>query len=239
MVKVNISIDDVSPHPDSSIKVLERCFELINIFPKIKFTLFVPIAYWRTIGAQASEYPFWIQNYQDFVNVLKSLPKDNFELCYHGLFHGIPGRSNNDELQSISYEDALKIIEMMFTCVSMAGLINDFKGIIRPPAWRMSPEAIRAFSDKGFKLFALSPDEYALQTYKSEQLKQKTVYYNCCPPFKQLNLFEQTEIVYHACNWDKNFLSKELTQQLIEFLTLHKNDIEFSFIEDLWVNQTQ
>ena len=29
MYKVNISIDDVSPHPLSSINVLERCYEII------------------------------------------------------------------------------------------------------------------------------------------------------------------------------------------------------------------
>ena len=30
MNNLNISIDDVSPHPKSSTKVLERCFELIE-----------------------------------------------------------------------------------------------------------------------------------------------------------------------------------------------------------------
>ena len=35
--KLNVSIDDVSPHEKSSIKVVERCFELIKIFPDIKF----------------------------------------------------------------------------------------------------------------------------------------------------------------------------------------------------------
>ena len=45
MYKVNISIDDVSPHPLSSVKVLERCYEIIKVFPDVKFSLFVPIAY--------------------------------------------------------------------------------------------------------------------------------------------------------------------------------------------------
>ena len=49
MYRVNISIDDITPHPHSSLRVLDRCFELIDIFPDIKFTLFVPIAYYRTI----------------------------------------------------------------------------------------------------------------------------------------------------------------------------------------------
>ena len=41
--RVNISIDDISPHPQSSAKVLHRCFDLIKIFEDIKFTIFVPL----------------------------------------------------------------------------------------------------------------------------------------------------------------------------------------------------
>ena len=39
--KVNVSIDDVSPHPKSSIKVLDRCYELIEEFKdgKVKNSL--------------------------------------------------------------------------------------------------------------------------------------------------------------------------------------------------------
>ena len=37
MFNVNISIDDVSPHPLSSTKVLERCYEMIEEFEDIKF----------------------------------------------------------------------------------------------------------------------------------------------------------------------------------------------------------
>ena len=55
--KVNISIDDVSPHPRSSANVLERCFEMISVFPDIKFTLFVPTSYWRTMGPTATRGP--------------------------------------------------------------------------------------------------------------------------------------------------------------------------------------
>ena len=100
---LNISIDDVSPHPLSSVSVLERCFEIIDKFPTIKFTLFVPAAYWRTIGATSTEEPLWINRYPDFCSVLRQLPSKNFELGYHGLLHGIPNVSNNDELQSVHF----------------------------------------------------------------------------------------------------------------------------------------
>ena len=94
---VNISIDDVSPHPLSSVKVLERCYELIEEYEQIKFTLFVPMAYWRTIGNTATKGPLFINHFSDFCETLKQLPSENFELGYHGYHHGIPGISNNDE----------------------------------------------------------------------------------------------------------------------------------------------
>ena len=69
MNNINISIDDVSPHPHSSIKVLDRCFELINIYPDIKFTLFIPLAYWRTVRPDIStKKPLILSEFPDFCN---------------------------------------------------------------------------------------------------------------------------------------------------------------------------
>ena len=61
----------------------------------------------------------------------------------------------------------------------------------------MSAHAIRRFRDEGFEVFALSPDEYALETYEDEyKKKDDVIFYNVCPPFKEYNLFPKTEIVY-------------------------------------------
>jgi hypothetical protein len=43
---------------------------------------------------------------------------------------------------------------------------------------------------------------------------------------------EKTEIVYHACEWDKNYLSRDLTGDLITFLKSN-NDFEFCFLKGL------
>ena len=72
--KINISIDDVSPHSESSVKVLEQCHDLIKEFPEIKFTLFVPIAYWRTMGPTATKTPLRIDEHPEFCEVLKLYP---------------------------------------------------------------------------------------------------------------------------------------------------------------------
>lgn len=231
---LNISIDDVSPHPMSSVRVLKQCERIIKEFPDVKFTLFVPIAYWRTVGHTATAEPLWLHEHPDFCDVLRGLDKNNYELAYHGLHHGIPGRSNNDELQHLSYDDALCVIDGMFEGVTKAGLIDAFKPIIRPPAWRMSPDAMRAFHDMGFTLFALSPDDYAMKTYGGAHASLRHVMYHCAPPQKPLVMRDdRLEIMYHACEWDSNYLSNEMTTELIAFLHEHVGEYEFSFIDGL------
>jgi predicted deacetylase len=232
---VNISIDDVSPHPFSSTRVLEQCFTLIDKFPDIKFTLFIPTSYWRTVKPSiATNEPLRLDLYPDFCKEIKNLPRENFEIGFHGHFHGIPGKNDNDELRDISYNQAKEVIAAMKKVVKDAGLEDVYKPIIRPPAWRMSPDAIKAFRDEGFKIFALSPDDYAVSGYQKEHLKRSDfIMYNVCPPQKPLKLFSKTEIVYHACEWDKNYLSPTLKEELFSFLDYNIRRISFSFMEEM------
>ena len=228
--KINISIDDISPHPKSSVAVLDRCYELIEEFSNIKFTLFIPIAYWRTMkNSIATEEPLLISEYSSFCEELKELPENNFELAYHGYYHGIPGRSDNDELRYLNYEEAVFLYKKMFDEVAKTDL--KFKNILRPPAWRMSPEAIRAAKDVGFEILALSSEKYSDGSldYKGEDEKfGNVVYYNVCPPFKPLEVHDKIEVVYHACEWDKNYLCVQKTKELSEFIK--NNDVKFCFM---------
>jgi predicted deacetylase len=221
MKKINISIDDVSPHPRSSQKVLEQCEKLISEFPDIKFTLFIPIAYWRTFGDTATRKPFYLWEDKELCDVLKNLNDNNFELGYHGFFHGIPGKSNNDEFKTLTKEKAEVKINLMEKGLKKAGLYEKFKKIFRPPAWRISPDAIKAFKNKDFEILALSKQQYALDVYKGEQKNfPKVNYYNLNPPFIPLTVLdeEQLNIVYHACEWDKNYLDMEKVEELSAFL---------------------
>ena len=120
-MKINISIDDVSPHPLSSIRVIERCNEIISIFPSAKFSLFVPIAYWRTVKhGTTTDKPLSIDLFPDFCNFISKLSKENFEICYHGFYHGIPGISDNDEFQRLNADDAKQKFQTMFEVVDRA-----------------------------------------------------------------------------------------------------------------------
>ena len=233
---INISIDDISPHPRSSTRVLDRCFEMINVFPEIKFSLFVPVAYWRTRKpGTATRQPIFIndQIHVQFCEELRSLPDKNFEICYHGYHHGIPGISDNDEFKNLSYKEAFDLFQKMFKTVSSAGLEKKFKKIFRPPAWRMSPDSIIAAKDCGVEILALSEWPYAIDSYGGQdKVFGNVVYEKCCPPHKDLKLYEKTEIVYHACEWDKNYLSKELSKELELFLK-SCDDFSFCFLEEM------
>ncbi len=232
---LNISIDDVSPHPLSSLKVLDNCYELIKKYPDIKFSLFVPISYWRTMKPNISTRSgLQIDLFPDFCKDLKNIPDANFEICYHGFYHGIPGKSDNDEFRDLKYDQAVKIFDAMFEVVNRAGLTGKFKKIFRPPAWRMSSDAIKAAIDKNIDILALIDLDYAKETYGGMDEKFKNIVYaNVYPPNKELELFNKTEIVYHACEWDGNYFSKKRAKELELFIDKNISNIQFSFLQGL------
>jgi hypothetical protein len=231
---LNISIDDISPHPMSSTKVLEQCERVIQEFPESKFSLFIPIAHWRTIRPTvATKNPFIISNYPEFCDVLKNLPKENYEICYHGYYHGIPGENDNNEFLDLTYDQTVEKFKLMKQTVEDAGLSEVFKPIFRPPNWKMGPEAWDALHDQGIKIFAVNDDEKFIETYKGKQDQYRTNICTSAPPFKPLALKENTVFVYHASNWDKNYLNDSMANQLILFLRDNKHMINFTFMEGM------
>ena len=232
-MKVNISIDDVSPHPFSSTRVLEKCEELIELFPDLKISLFIPTAYWRTQkSGTTTKHSLNLSYYPDFCEEIKDLNPNNYEIGFHGYYHGIPGRSDNDEFQHLSYEETDRKVDLMFEEVSKSGLEGVFKKIFRPPAWRMNPDAFKCLSDRGFEIFALTDLDYALETYKGAEKQYPSTNSPQFPPFRSLKEEEKCGIVYHACEWDKNFLDSEKAHSLTEFLN-KSDDKEFVFLEGL------
>jgi hypothetical protein len=241
MTRLSISIDDITPHPKSSTRVLDRCFELIEKFPDIKFNLFVPLSYWRTIPSPPEsicQIPMKISDFPDFCSVIRSLPSKNFEIGMHGYYHGVPGVSNNDEFKSLDFNEAKNKFQQISSEICASNLENIIKPIFRPPAWRMSPEAIRAAYISGIELLALSPKEYAQQTYAGEHKAfGNYTLYDANPPFDNLcediTSFEKYEVVYHACEWDKNYLSIEFTRQLENWIQKMSNQLQFSFLSEI------
>jgi predicted deacetylase len=236
-MNLNISIDDVSPHPKSSTKVLERCFSLIQKFANIKFTLFVPLAYWRRRPSIATGSPLYISDYPEFCKEIKDLPKSNFEIGYHSYYHGESKQNDNDEFKSLSYEEALERFNLMFKEASKAGLRKVFSPLFRPPAWKISDGSVKAALDSGIKTLALfSKDPYLQKQfcihYPNIDNGLKINYASSFPPIKEIFPEENNNIVYHACEWDKNYFSVELENQLSTFIETNISDIKFKFIHE-------
>ena len=234
---VNISVDDVSPHPYSSIKVIKSCFKIISEFPYAKFTFFVPTAYWRTVSKPPISYnenPLYLSENKKFCDYLKRLPPQNFEIGYHGHHHGIEGITNNDEFKTLNYEEADTKIKLMLEEVNKAGLTNLFKSYFRPPAWRLSPASFDALKDNGIEILALSQEQRMKDIYAGKDEKHdKVVYYNVNPPYMPLELYKKTEIVYHACEWDRNYFSSQLADDLLSFLHTNRNKIKFATLAEM------
>ena len=223
--KVNISIDDISPHPQASIKVLENCYKLIGEYPCIKFTLFIPMAYTRH-----NEKTYDVREYKDFCEYLRNLPDEYFELGWNGVYHGILGKSNNDEFKDLSRAESFDRLLEMFQISLEAGIYDLFKPIFRPSALRMSPESFDACREADIDILALSED---IDYGGKDKSFESVVYYDCNPPHKPLQLKKSTEIMYHACEWDKNHLGEEKMNGLRAFLDDNINNIEFVFMDKM------
>lgn len=220
-MRVNISIDDVSPHPRSSLAVLESCAEVIRSFPDAKFTLFVPTAYWRTIKPDTTtSHPLYLTHHSQFCDELRALSATRFEVGYHGHYHGVPGMSDNDEFRDLTADQAQEKFLTMGVEVSEAGLSGVFRPIFRPPAWRMSRDSIRVARRLGFRVLALSPKDYAVKTYDGEDVGSDVVKYTHNPPFDPLNDVPEGDVVvvYHACEWDKNHFDLDKARELVQWL---------------------
>lgn len=231
-MKLNISIDDVTPHPKSSTNILKNCLSLLETHPDVKFTLFVPVAYWRTMK-HATKTALFINEYPEFCKTLRELPRSNFEIGYHGCYHGIPGKSDNDEFQHLTAVEAKEKFLFMKTIVSLAKLNDVFSPIFRPPAWRMSGAAIDVAREEGFNVLALSRQDYVQASYAGRGIgATDVVYMTCCPPTLPLEYHEKNELVYHACEWDLNYLSIEKIDELRSWLNMQQK-IDYVFIKEL------
>ena len=158
--KLNISIDDVSPHPRSSTAVLKQCERIIKKYPQAKFSIFIPLAHWRTRRPEvATRHPFIISDYPDFCDTLRNLPRDNYEICYHGYYHGIQGENDNNEFLDMNYDQASERFNLMKDVVKKAKLEEVLSQYLDLQTGKLGPEAWDALSDGGIELFAINDDE--------------------------------------------------------------------------------
>ena len=248
-MKVNISIDDVSPHTHSGLGFLSQCDDILEKYPAAKFTLFVPLAYWRSIPRPphaVTAQPLYLSQFPEFCDRLCGLAPENFEIGVHGYYHGIPNKSNNDEFRFMNYAEAMNRFGEISDEIDRANLRSIFKPIFRPAAYRMNPASISAARDSGFRILALSPNNPVFEEYGNLDVSD-VIFYDSAPrdeplevlkslparDFMPLREGEELRVVYHACEWEKNYLNNRLTSQLISFLDKASSEPKFIFMEHL------
>jgi hypothetical protein len=151
MRKFNLSLDDFSPHPRAGLNFesIKWCNELIKLYPGIRINLFVPAAYCRL-----GEDPCYLSENLDWVERVKALPKANYRINLHGLFHrrtdGKNPDSNNDEFQHLKGDWADMYIDTMMTEFANVGL--EYRKTFRPPGWKISKSCVRILTNKRFMI---------------------------------------------------------------------------------------
>jgi len=235
-MKINISIDDLSPKPQSDTTCLKQCFRILEEFPDLKFTLFVPTALQRF--RDGDQFPYLITNYPDFIEEIRSLSPSNFEIGMHGHFHGrtSPDINNNGEFEFLNYGETLEKFRLSKTIFDLAGI--EVKPIFRPSAFRMSPASFDAAREFGIKILALAQWEPYKSIYEGRDgIFSDVNYVDFDPPLHNLSLpycvyRQYIEIMYHALKKNRNYLDENNAKRLIEFLK-NLQDIEFVFMKDL------
>jgi hypothetical protein len=237
---INISVDDISPHPQSSHRCLQWCHKLVDMYPDIKISLFVPTAYWRTIPIKdwdtSTPQPLSLIDSPELCDVLRRLNPKNFEVCYHGMYHGIPGESNNYEFKNLTVEETKIRLDDMMRPVKQVGLQDVFKKILRPPSWFMSGDAIIAAQEMGFEYISLAPEKKIRKFYETKDKDYDNItYYNICPPYVPYpkDIYYKNTIVFHACEWSENYLNKANFTALTKFLETNKHRISYEFTENM------
>lgn len=219
---VNISIDDVCPHPIMGMDAVNRLSGLLDLYPKLKCSLFVPTRLKR-YKYKEKDYP--LENYPKFVDQLKSLPSENFEICYHGHFHGHKqNKSNNDEFRYLSALDTFDKLETSQIIFDSLGI--KVKPVFRPPGFWLGADAFLGCKEFGIKTLALNNDIKYSACYLGEQLKYDRVIFIGRQPNNQ-RFFE---IMFHAGRDQKDFFNNIAFHELKTKLS--KLSPEFVFLGD-------
>ena len=242
-----ISIDDISPHDYSGMNAINNCMAVLKKYPDVKFVFFIPVAFKRVSGRVdiiarkdkpivniINKEPLYISKYKSFCKTLLSLPKENFQYGYHGYFHSKidrPNRSNNNEFKNLTYQETINKIDLMENEVKKSGLETRFSKIFRPPGWTISNEAVKAFLDKGYTLHLNKNVDYDLTNINNYE--NKIFYSDYAPPEVPLKQTKDDtiHIVYHACEWLRNFFDVDQFNSLIEFYMKEQDAINYKFLE--------
>jgi len=236
MRKFNLSLDDFSPHPRAGLNFesIVWCNKLIEKYPDIKINLFVPAAYCR-LGEKPyklSEHPEWVEKVQSSVGY-----SNNYYLCYHGYyhrrfagdfnFHGKHPKSNNDEWQYLTRDEANTLIDLMEE--EFSGRLSRCK-CFRPPGWKISKGALQALVNRWY---TIAGNKECLEKYKGEVVgleKRWAASYNW-DLTGPCNVFGDVVAYGHTSDWTNNYMNEERYNLVVDLL--NSEEFDFRFIEEM------
>ena len=194
---LNINLDDVHPESGKHIAdcggdmekgVFKYIVQLIDEFPKLKFTLFVtpnwiykpgtaiPIRLLkRFVGLQNHNTwigePFRLDKHKEWCVWLNNLvKKGNIEIAVHGLYHHNTRFPYSAEFRDLPYEECKKRLILAEKIFEEAELIYT-KGF-RPPGWGLSEGLFEALKELGYSYISLDPIACGIST---EELPRHSV----------------------------------------------------------------
>jgi len=229
--RINISIDDVCPYPKMGLDSVFIMRDFLDEFPNIKVTLFVPTAMTRF---RESNKTYKILDYPKFIDGLLELPKENFEIGYHGHLHGNKKHnSNNDEFRYISEDGCLEKLDMSKSIFKQADI--PVRPIFRPPAFWLSPASFSACNKMGIKVLALHNEKRYTNCYNGKHTKYNHVVY----VGNQGDNTGDMEIVYHSSKEAFDCFNKKSKSELKKILTELDGELSFIFMEEFYGQDRQ
>ena len=103
-------------------------------------------------------------------------------------------------------------------------LKNIFHKIFRPPGWKINLDSMKAFIDNGYKLALFQKNKYDIPN----KYLNKISFINFTPPDIKLEKTDNDiHVVYHACEWLKNYVTNEKIDNLIKFYSKYKMNYSF------------
>lgn len=200
-MRLNISIDDLSPHPNIGFGALNCLQEIVNGY-NIKVSLFIPTSVQR-FGAREKKH-YMLEDFPEFVDRIKALPEKYFEVCYHGHKHGQKRKkSNNDEFRYLRYDEAIDILSRSKEIFDNVGI--KVRPVLRPPGFWISKAAIKACAEFGIKVLALHDAKRYMRSYGKAAKRYKHTVLPGAQPTKG----DSIEIFYHAGSDQPDYFNKK------------------------------
>jgi|TARA_S200002703_G_scaffold150601_1_gene149137 hypothetical protein len=207
-MKVQIGIDDLSPRPTQSFELWHNVEKLLGA--GLKVDLFVTFAMIRDNNG-----PFILNKHPSFVERLRLVQEhENIALNVHGYYHSSGPRNNNDEFLRLSKPELDKRLVKINSLINELSL--DFKKVFRPPAWKISQDAVNLLVDHGYThLSLLKGHAPTTKMYNDLDLSKLNIHYcNASPP--EIPFVEgDIAATYHFSTHLKNALTDDNVSALL------------------------